>query len=210
MREIFELKISDPKNIYREIAQVLVEHREKETCSVEFIVEGTKEKPIVGIRYPGRKVKKRNLKRKRQGTAEWANLYDFVVVPYIEGSEAPPEDFTFEKLLIDFYINKKDSAEFWSCIEEVYYENKLSKNPPELPGIEPKLFLLVLKWIWIQEDFNYKLEPKDVDSKINYVLETKTGTRTSRGAGRAKFFAALILLKHHFTLEEVKKIIPLY
>lgn len=45
---------------------------------------------------------------------------------------------------------------------------------------------------------------------IGYVLETRTGSRTSKGAGRAKFFAALILLKHYFNFDLVKKIIPLY
>jgi len=68
----------------------------------------------------------------------------------------------------------------------------------------------MLKWIWIQEDFNYRFSWQEVNSPIRYVLETRTGSRTSKGAGRAKFFAALILLKHHFTFEQVKKIIPLY
>jgi len=67
-----------------------------------------------------------------------------------------------------------------------------------------------LKWIWLQEDFNYKFSWKEVDSPVQYTLENKTGKPTSKGAGRAKFFAALILLKHHFNFEEVKKIIPLY
>jgi len=79
-----------------------------------------------------------------------------------------------------------------------------------LPGINPKLYLLVLKWIWIQEDFNYKLSWQDVNSPIRYVLETRTGTPTSKDAGRGKFYAALILLKHHFNFDLVKKIIPLY
>jgi hypothetical protein len=79
-----------------------------------------------------------------------------------------------------------------------------------LAGIDTQLYLLVLKWIWIQEDFNYKFSWGEVHSPVRYVLETRTGSRTARGAGRAKFFAALILLKYHFTFEEVKKIIPLY
>lgn len=208
--EKFILKIKDSKNIYKEIARALIPHREKPACSVEFIVEGTLDKPIVGIRYPGQKVEKRKLKRKTRNSAEWRNLFDFVVIPYINGIEARPEDFTFEKILKDFEENKRDDEEFWRCIEEIYFNNKLTKDPPQLPGIPSKLFLLVLKWIWIQEDFNYKLSWKDVNSPIKYVLETKRGTRTSKGAGRAKFFAALILLKHHFTFEEVKKIIPMY
>ena len=72
------------------------------------------------------------------------------------------------------------------------------------------LYLLMLKWMWIQEDFNYRLSWQEVNSPVRYVLETRTGSRTARGAGRAKFFAALVLLKYHFTFEQVKKIIPLY
>jgi hypothetical protein len=208
--EKIELKIKDVKNIYYELASALIPHRDKPTCSVEFIVEGTMEKPIIGIRYPGRKVVKRKLKVKRAGFAEWCNLLDFVVIPYVNYREAREQDFTFDKLLDDFEKNKRDSEEFWKLIEEVYYKNEFTKEPPKLPGIEPKLFLLVLKWIWIQEDLNYKLSWRDVNSPIKYILVTKSGSRTEKGAGRAKFFAALILLKHHFTVEEVKKIIPMY
>lgn len=208
--EVFELKIKNPKNIYREIAVALLPHREKETCSVEFIVEGTVDNPVVGIRYPGRKVIKRKLKTHAKNVAEWANLFDFLVVPYIDGKETKPEDFTFEKILKDFETYKKNSEEFWKCIEEIYHENTLTKEPPELPGINSRLFLLVLKWIWIQEDLNYKLDWRDTASPTKYILTTRTGIRTQKGAGRAKSFAALILLKHGFTLEEVKKIIPTY
>lgn len=79
-----------------------------------------------------------------------------------------------------------------------------------MAGIDPMLYLLMLKWIWAQEDFNYRFGWQEVSSPIRYVLETRTGSRTSKGAGRAKFFAALILLRHHFSFEQVKKIIPLY
>ena len=95
-------------------------------------------------------------------------------------------------------------------LEELYKNNTITKKQPPLSGINSQLYLLVLKWIWIQEDFNYKFNWKEVGSPVKYVLETRTGSRTSRGAGRAKFFAALILLKHYFEFEEVKKIIPLY
>lgn len=210
MSEIIELKIKDTRNIYHELAVALAPHREKPLCSVEFIVEGTKEKPIIGIRYPGRKVVKRKLKVKRDNFAEWGNLFDFLVIPYIEGKEAKEQDFTFEKILRDFEKYKRENEEFWKLIEEVYHNNEFTKEPPQLPGIDPKLFLLVLKWIWIQEDLNYKLSWEDVGSPIRYILVTRTGTRTTKGAGRGKFFAALILLKHHFTFDEVKKIIPLY
>ncbi|MEM3422830.1 MAG: hypothetical protein QXF35_01610 [Candidatus Bilamarchaeaceae archaeon] len=210
MREIIELKIKNIEDIYHELAVTLAPHREKPTCSVEFIVEGTKEKPIIGIRYPGRKVIKRKLKVKRNSSAEWGNLFDFLVIPYVDGKEAKEQDFTFEKILKDFELYKRDNEEFWKLIEEVYYKNEFTKEPPKLPGIDPKLFLLILKWIWIQEDFNYKLSWEEVRSPLKYILVTRTGSRTAKGAGRGKFFAALILLKHHFRFDEVKKIIPLY
>jgi len=210
MIEKIELKIKDPRNIHHEVAMALLPHRGKEATSVEFIVEGTKEKPIVGIRYPGRKVVKRKLKVKRVNSAEWGNLFDFVVIPYENGKEVKEQNFTFENLLRDFEENKRDSEKFWKLIEDIYHKNKLIKEPPKLPGIGPKLFLLALKWIWIQEDLNYKLSWEDVTSPVRYVLLKRDGKPTKKGAGRAKFFAALILLKHHFTFEEVKKIVQMY
>ena len=110
----------------------------------------------------------------------------------------------------DFQENKRESDKFWKILEELYKNNTITKNIPDLPRIDSKLYLRVLKWIWIQEDFNYRFNWEEVKSPFRYVLETRTGTRTSRGAGRAKFFAALILLKENFTFEQVKKIIPLY
>jgi hypothetical protein len=208
--EKIELKIKDINKIYKELAHALAPYHEKPVGSIEFIVEGTKDNPIIGIKYPGRKLKKRTLKRITKNSALWANLFDFVVIPYINGKEVGESEFTFEKILRDFQENKRDSEKFWKLIEELYETNAISREPPELPGINSKLYLLILKWIWIQEDFNYRFKWDDVDSPIKYVLETRTGTRTSGGAGRAKFFAALILLKHHFTFEQVKKIIPLY
>lgn len=205
MVEKKELKIKNLRNIHLEVVQALEPFKEREKLSVEFIVEGEKENPIVGIRYPGRKVMPR-----KKGIIKWGNLYDFLVVPYENGKEIREQDFTFENLLRDFEENKRDNEEFWTCMEGIYYENYLKKEPPKLPGIDSKLFLLVLKWIWIQEDFNYKYGWDEVGSPTKYMLLNKKGNRTGKGAGRAKFFAALILLKHHFSFEEVKKIIPMY
>ncbi|GBE55438.1 hypothetical protein BMS3Bbin15_01612 [archaeon BMS3Bbin15] len=211
---VIELKIKSPKNIYHELAVALEPYKERPTCSVEFIVEGTKDRPTIGIRYPGRKALNRvragRIKKVRANSAEWANLFDFLVIPYVSGKELTQGEFTFEKILRDFQDNKRKSEEFWELIEELYKHNTISKEPPKLPGIDSKLYLLVLKWIWIQEDFNYKLGWQDVNSHIRYVLETRTGTSTSKGAGRGKFYAALILLKHNFNFDVVKKIIPLY
>ena len=208
--KIVEFKIKNPKKIYEELAKVLAPYRERPAGSILFIVEGTKKNPIIGIRYPGRKLRKRPLKIVRTNSALWANLYDFEVVPFRNGKELTTQEFTYEKLLKDFQENKKESKKFWSMLEELYRNNTITKKPPELKGIDPLLYLLVLKWMWIQEDFNYRYSWKEVHSPIRYVLETRTGSRTSKGAGRAKFFAALILIKHHFSFDQVKKIIPLY
>ena len=210
MPKILELTIKDNKKIYQELTQTLFPYREKPAGSMLFIVEGTKRKPIIGIRYPGRKLQRRKLKIERANSVLWANLYDFEVVPYENGKELNTQRFTFKEMIRDFHENKQDSKEFWEMIEELYKDNTITKKAPNLPGIYPKLYLLVLKWIWIQEDFNYRFNWEEVGSPVRYVLETRKGTRTGRGAGRAKFFAALILLKHYFSFKLVTKIIPPY
>jgi hypothetical protein len=210
MTKIIELKIKDNKDIYHELAKALSPHREEPAGSILFIVEGTKKKPIIGIRYPGKKLKKRILKAVRKNSALWANLYDFEVVPYENDREVKKQKFTFQELMKDFQDHKLKNEKFWKLLKEVYEENTIPKNIPKLSGIDPLLYLRMLKWIWIQEDFNYKLSWKDVNSPVRYVLETRTGSRTARGAGRAKFFAALILLKNYFDFNQVKKIIPLF
>lgn len=210
MPEIKELKIRDNKKIYQELVQALSPYRERPAGSILFIVEGTKKKPIIGIRYPGKKLQRRKLKVERANSALWANLYDFEVVPYEKDKKLNIQRFTFTELMKDFQENKKESEDFWLMLKELYENNTITKKPPNLPGINSQLYLLVLKWMWIQEDFNYRFNWEEVGSPVRYVLETRTGTRTARGAGRAKFFAALILLKHYFSFELVKKIIPLY
>lgn len=212
MSKIIELKIKNHKRIYQELTKTLCSYKEKPAGSVLFIVEGTKKNPIIGIRYPGRKVKNRKSKLKiiRSNSVLWANLYDFEVVPYKNGKPLKTQDFTFEKLLRDFQENKRSSKKFWVLLEELYENNTITKKPPKLSGIEASLYLLILKWIWIQEDFNYRFGWQEVESPDRYVLENKKGKRTARGAGRAKFFAVLILLKYYFNFEQVKKIVPLY
>lgn len=210
MSKIIELKIKNPKKIYQELANTLSLYKEEPQGSILFIVEGTKKSPIIGLRYPGKKLRKRVLKQIRKNSALWSNLYDFEVVPYKNGKEIKTFNFTFEKLMKDFQENKKNNEKFWTIIEELYKNNTITREPPHLSGINSKFYLLILRWIWIQEDFNYKFSWEDVGSPIRYVLETRTGSRTAKGAGRAKFFAALILLKNHFDFEQVKKIIPLY
>ena len=210
MSKIIELKIKDNKRIYQELTQALSPYKGSPAGSILFIIEGTKKSPIIGIRYPGKKLKRRELKVERADSALWANLYDFEVVPFKNGKELNTQDFTFAELMRDFQENKRNNKKFWIMLEELYNHNTITKRAPKLPGINAQFYLLVLKWIWIQEDFNYRFDWKQVESPIRYVLETRTGSRTGRGAGRAKFFAALILLKHYFNFDLVKKIIPLY
>lgn len=202
MGEVIELKIKDRKNPYREIAAALIPHRNEAKLSVTFITEGTIQTPIVSIKYPGRRVEETPSGRKYK----WQHLLDFVVVPFANSKELDPAGFTFEKLARDFYEHKKNSDEFWKLVEEIYYANELTKQPPKLIGIGPELFLWVLKWIWIQEDFNYRLSWEEVGSTIPYKLK-----RGSGGAGRAKQFAQLILFRSgRFTFDEVAKIIPFW
>lgn len=216
MPEVIELKIKNTKNIYQELAKTLENYKDKPQCSVRFIVEGNLQNPLVAIDYPGRKMFKRESKSNREGIAQYANLFDFMVVPYKARKPLGVEDFTFEKFLEDFKNNKSDNEEFWKMLQELYYSNTFYGDPPKLPGIDPRTFLLTLKWIWLEEDLNYKFKWEDTKSKTKYVLakiSKKTGKEqpVSRGAGRAKFFAALVLLKRKdFSYEEVKKIIPLF
>lgn len=75
--KIVELKIKNNEKIYQELTKALYLYRERPQGSVLFIVEGTKRNPIIGIRYPGKKLKRRTLKAIRANSALWANLYDF-------------------------------------------------------------------------------------------------------------------------------------
>jgi len=210
MPKIIELKIKDNRNIYRRLTKALSPYREKPAGSILFIVEGTKKNPIIGIRYPGKKLRKRPLKIVKENSVLWANLYDFEVVPFKNGKEISTQKFTFGELMRDFQEHKIKSEKFWKLLKEVYEKNTIPENVPKLPGIDPFLYLRILKWIWIQEDFNYRFGWQDVNSPVRYVLETRTGSRTAKGAGRAKFFAALVLLKNYFDFDQVKKIIPLF
>jgi len=210
MLKVLELKIKNNKNIYQELAIALAPHRERPVGSVLFIVEGTRNKPVIGIRYPGRKLVKKTPKFIRSNSVLWANLFDFEVVPFENGKEVTNFRFTFQELMKDFQENKMGNKDFWNMVEELYYKNTITKKPPKLLGIDTVFYLQILKWIWLQEDLNYKYSWEEVKSPIRYRLETRTGTTTRKGAGRGKFFAALVLLKNKFSFEEVKKIIPLY
>lgn len=102
MAEIIELKIKDPKKIYQEIAIALCPYKDKPVGSILFIVEGTIKNPIIGLRYPGRKLRKRLLKKPNKNSAFWANLYDFEAVPFKDTKEIDTQRFTFEEIMKDF------------------------------------------------------------------------------------------------------------
>lgn len=205
-----ELKVPKDKEIVKYLAEFLPQHCEKPTCSELFIVEGNVKQPRVGIRYPGKKLKKRELKVQNKNSALWANLLDFEVVPFNdEGEEVSSNIFNYRNLLLDFEKYKKDNEQFWKIVEKLYKNDVIEGEIPKLDGIDSRQFLEMLKWMWIQEDLNYKLSWSDVESKIKYTLENKTGSSTKKGAGRGKFFAKLLLVKYHdFTADVVNRIIP--
>ena len=79
----------------------------------------------------------------------------------------------------------------------------------KLEGFDSRQFLEMLKWMLIQEDLNYKLSWEDTGSEIPYRLQNKNGGLTKKGAGRDKFYAALILVhENHFDAATTGKIIP--
>ena len=94
-------------------------------------------------------------------------------------------------------------------IIQLHRYNTINKKPPKLKGINSRQFLEMLKWMWIQEDLNYKLSWKETGSKIPYRLQNRNGGATSKGAGRDKFYAALILVHgNFFDAASMRKIIP--
>jgi hypothetical protein len=132
------------------------------------------------------------------------------VVPYYKGKKVTKPKFQWRDVMGDFYKHKIKSEKFWGLLEKVYRHNKIDyKKIPKLAGIDPTLFLMMTKWMWIQEDLNYKYSSKDIPGcPTPYRNETKGGSAT-RGAGRGKFYAALLLVKHHgFSPHEVGRIIP--
>ena len=205
--EIHVLK-TQPETVYAELAKALTPFRERKEGSVEFVVEGTKENPEIAIRYPGRKLTR--IKTIRKNAATYGNLLDFEVVYYKNGKQVTDMNFNYGNFLKDFNEHKLKNNEFWKCIEQTYLKNIIPEKIPHTEGMDGRQFLVMLKWMWIQEDLNYKFGAADIDSPVKYVLMTKSGSRVSKGAGRAKFFGALVLLRNGFSIDEVRRIVPLY
>lgn len=209
MTKIRKINIPDGPDIFKHLADALLPYHTGKVGSYLFIVEGTFVKPRVGIRYPGYKLRQRRLKKPNKNSALWANLFDFEVVPFKNGKEDNSASFTYAKLLKDFEVYKKNNKFFWKMIVKLHNCNVIDKKPPKFRGINSLQFLEMLKWMWVQEDLNYKLSWKDVGSKIPYRLENKNGTPTGKGAGRDKFYAGLILVHEgHFDAASMRKIIP--
>lgn len=209
MKKIREMRISGGSDIFKHLAHALLPYHMKAVGSYLFIVEGTLVKPRIGIRYPGYKLKQRILKKPNKNSALWANLFDFEVVPFEKGMEGSSVNFTYANLLKDFETHKKGNASFWKMIVRVHNHNVIDKEPPKLGGINSRQFLEMLKWMWIQEDLNYKLSWKEVCPETPYRLQNKNGKPTSKGAGRDKFYAGLILVyENHFDAASMRKIIP--
>jgi len=209
MKKISEIHISGNPNIFKNLADALLPYCVKPVGSFLFIVEGTLAKPRIGIRYPGYKLQQRTLKKPNKNSALWANLFDFEVIPFEKGKEGSSVRFTYANLLKDFEVYKKDSVTFWKMIVRVHDYNVIDREPPKLGGIDSRQFLEMLKWMWIQEDLNYKLSWKEVGSSVPYRLQNRNGRPTSKGAGRDKFYAALILVHgNYFSAASMRKIIP--
>ena len=203
------INLAGDKDIFKNLVKALIPYYQEPTASHLFIVEGSIKAPRIGIRYPGYKLRARTLKKPNKSSVLWANIFDFEVVPFNGKKEGTSRDFTYAKLLKDFEENKKDDTTFWKMIVDVYENNRIISPFPKLSGIDSRQFLEMLKWMWIQEDFNYRLSCTEVDSPVRYCLQNKTGSSTSKGAGRKKFYAALILIKfHQFGAAEMRRIIP--
>lgn len=207
MQAEFEIYLNLDKTLmeqYKQIVSKLDKYKDRPIASVEFIVErDEKNRKIIGIKYPGRKIKKRNLKRPRKNSAPWENLYDFFVAVYDKKESDISEGFTWAKLIEDFEKYKKKDKKFWHILNGLYKNNKIQNSIPKLAGIDSKLFLLAIKWMWVQEDLNYRYCSKDIESPTKYI-------NTKKGVGRTKSFAAFVLVKYGFPFKVVRKIIPLY
>lgn len=207
------INIKNWHKVFTELTQALDDYKEKPVLSQEFIVEENQSKNIqIRIKYPGKKVKRRFKKgtKVRKNVIPWANLYDFLVIPYVKGKAEETNRLQWRNLLKDFYENKMKSKKFWKLLEAVYKYNDFNyMDVPKLNGIDSELFLMLIKWLWIQEDLNYKYNSKNIPHcPTRYRNETKAGSAT-KGVGRGKFYAALLLVKYHgFTAYEVGRIIP--
>jgi len=198
--------------IYEKLTGQLDSHKNKPIGSVCFLVDSDPSGDIkIFIKYPGRKIAKRPLKRINSNSVLWENLYDFFAVPYYLGKEVTEYKFTYKEMLDDFEKFKKNDEDFWGAILHLYEENKIiQKQFGAVGGMSPLLFLYTLKWLWIQEDLNYRFNHKP--NKNEHSIKTPTYyTNKTTGVGRGKFFASLLLVKSgYFSAKDCIKITSLY
>lgn len=209
------------------LANKLAPFYNKKLFSEEFVVEGTLENPKIILRYPGeRRIDRYTLcleKNQSRLKVRWLNIFDFFVETYANGEKMDSGIFSYWNLADDFYSNKRESEEFWSLLDKIYNKEDFSTDFPELPGINSELFLLTLKWMWVQEELNYTtlIEPHQIENelpkydlhkikweKIDNKKVRVISTSKVRGIGRKAFYAPLLLMKfHNYIPKEVKKII---
>ena len=191
---------------FEDLTRELDPYKEAKTGTHEFIVDGDKTGQVeIRINYPGRTASKRKLQLITANSVLWENLYDFAVVPYFKGQMLDIRDFTYRKVLDDFEHYKRGDEDFWNAIVSLYKHNTLPDTKfAHLKGIDPVLFLYVLKWLWAQEDLNYRVNHKDFKCPTKYMNQ-------KRGVGRGKFFASLLLVRSgYFTAKDCIKITSLY
>ncbi len=192
-----------PATLFEDLTRELDPHKEKDTCSVVFLVDSSPDNKIkILLKYPGRKVANRNLKKARANSVHWDSLYDFLVVPIVAKKETSEKEFTYRKMLTDFDEHKKQDKPFWEAIIDLLEENVVSdKDFSYLKGIDPKVFLYVLKWMWVQEDLNYRFNHNDFACPTRYRLPT------GKSLGRKKFFASLLIVRTpYYTAKECFKL----
>ncbi len=72
--------------------------------------------------------------------------------------------------------------------EELYPPDKV----PELKGFDCRTLLMTLKWMWLQEDINYRYKSNDISSPTAY-----TYVKGRKALGRKKSWSMFLLMKHH-------------
>ncbi len=192
-----------PGTIYSDLAKQLDPFKKRKVGAVTFLVDSSPNGKVkVFINYPGRKVLNRNIKKPRVNSVHWDCLYDFLVIPSFNGKKLDQKDLTYRKILVDFESHKKQSAPFWKAVLLVLENNKVPVQTfSTLKGINPVLFLYTLKWLWLQEDFNYRLNHNDFECPTRYRLPT------GKSLGRKKFFASLLLVRTpYYTAKECFKL----
>lgn len=196
-----KLNIKDKAFPYRELLECFEKYKHEDKHVIEIKVDELDEYEI-SLLYPGKHVK--YLPGKRKKKYYWEKMGDFKIQPLKNGVSSGVETFKLEDFVRDFHEYKVDNNAFWEALLIVYYTNELPNEIPDADGMDPRLFLLCIKWIYILEDMNYKYTWEEAGSLIPY-------KGVSGKAGRAKLTGSFDLARiKRYTLEELLCIIPLY